>query len=154
MFFSWAETSPYLLINPSCPRKNIVDISWLFIYIIRLYYCLFGQSPISFGPWWNWSSDPPLSHAISLRDIIGVFISSSSWFSPPPLNCLPTIPENPKNCLANAFHVPLLKLYQHLNFFKLTKGTPHTGPTPRILRPPPPINQSNLVDLEGGVPVD
>ena len=59
-----------------------------------------------------------------------------------------------KTSLAKFFHFPLLKLYQHLNFFKLTKGTPHTGPTPRILRPPPPINQSNLVDLEGGVPVD
>ena len=49
-----------------------------------------------------------------------------------------------KTSLAKFFHFPLLKLYQHLNFFKLTKGTPHRGPTPAIVGPPPSINQSQL----------
>ena len=91
---------------------------------------------------------------------IQYLLSSSSWFSPPPLNCLilltnpfdgfssglmlPTIPQNPKNSLAKVFHFPLLKLYQNLNFFKLKKGTPHRGLTPPIVGPPPPINQSQL----------
>ena len=46
-------------------------------------------------------------------------------------------PPNPKNSLAKVFHFPLLKLYQNLNFLKLTKGTP----TQAL---PPPISQSQL----------
>ena len=36
-------------------------------------------------------------------------------------------PRSLKNSLAKFFHFPLLKLYQNLKVFKLTKGTPHTG---------------------------
>ena len=39
--------------------------------------------------------------------------------------------QNPKSALAKAFYFPLFKLYQNLNFFKLTKGAPHKGPTPQ-----------------------
>ena len=89
----------------------------------------------------------------------GVFMPSSSLFSPPPLSCLtlliqpsdcfpcrlmlPTILidyqcspkatvflEFPKNSLGKFFYFPLLKLYQNLQFEKLRKATPHTPPSP------------------------
>ena len=53
---------------------------------------------------------------------------------------LPTIP---KKSLGKLLNFSRLKLYQNPNLFKLTKGTPHTVPTPQIVGPPPPIHQSH-----------
>ena len=39
------------------------------------------------------------------------------------------VSQSLKLSIVKFFHFPLLKLYQNLKVFKLTKGTPHTGLT-------------------------
>ena len=59
-----------LLIKPSCPRRKQKS-AFYYIYIYKSPIFFWGgQYPILFGSWWNWSSDQPFFHAISLRDSI------------------------------------------------------------------------------------
>ena len=61
----------------------------------------------------------PTAHGSKLQSYVLPSISRAMY--------VPRSPKIYKMSLAKFFHFPVLKLYKKMNFFKLSKGTPHRG---------------------------